>query len=49
MISLLKGWILRTQQGSVSEKHIDINLDEFTFKLIIEPQANEVSDFIIDY
>jgi len=30
--SLLKRWILGTLQGSVSEKHLDYYLDEFTFR-----------------
>lgn len=32
VVSLLKRWILGTHQGSVSEKHIDYYLDEFTFR-----------------
>jgi len=30
--SLLKRWLLGTHQGSVSEKHLDYYLDEFTFR-----------------
>ena len=30
--SLLKRWLLGTQQGAVSEKHLDYCLDEFTFR-----------------
>lgn len=30
--SLLKRWLLGTHQGSVSEKHIDYYLDEYTFR-----------------
>ena len=32
VVSLLKRWILGTHQGSVSKKHIDYYLDEFTFR-----------------
>lgn len=32
VISLLKRWILGTLQGSISKKHIDFYLDEFTFR-----------------
>jgi transposase-like protein len=31
--SLLKRWLLGTHQGSVSAKHLDYYLDEFTFRL----------------
>ena len=30
--ALLKRWILGTHQGSVSDKHLDYYLDEFTFR-----------------
>lgn len=30
--ALLKRWILGTHQGSISEKHLDYYLDEFTFR-----------------
>jgi len=30
--SLLKPWLLGTHQGSVSEKHLDYYLDEYTFR-----------------
>jgi transposase-like protein len=30
--SLLKRWLLGTHQGSVSEKHLDYYLDEYTFR-----------------
>ena len=30
--SLLKRWLLGTHQGSVSAKHLDYYLDEFTFR-----------------
>jgi len=30
--SLLKRWILGTHQGSVSKKHLDYYLDEYTFR-----------------
>ena len=30
--SLLKRWILGTHQGSISAKHIDYYLDEYTFR-----------------
>lgn len=32
VISLLKRWLLGTHQGSVSQKHLDYYLDEFTFR-----------------
>ena len=32
VVALLKRWILGTHQGSVSKKHIDYYLDEFTFR-----------------
>ena len=33
IFSLLKRWILGTHQGSVSLKHLDGYLEEFTFRL----------------
>jgi len=30
--SLMKRWLLGTHQGSVSPKHLDYYLDEFTFR-----------------
>ena len=30
--SLLKRWLLGTHQGSVSDKHLDYYLDEYTFR-----------------
>ena len=30
--SLLKRWLLGTHQGSVSSKHLDYFLDEYTFR-----------------
>lgn len=32
VISLLKRWLMGTHQGSVSHKHLDYYLDEFTFR-----------------
>ena len=32
VISLLKRWLLGTNQGAVSQKHLDYYLDEFTFR-----------------
>ena len=32
VISLLKRWLMGTHQGSVSHKHLDYHLDEFTFR-----------------
>jgi hypothetical protein len=32
VISLLKRWLLRANQGAVSQKHLDYYLDEFTFR-----------------
>ncbi len=32
LASLLKRWLLGTRQGAVSEKHLDYDLDEFTFR-----------------
>ena len=31
-ISLLKRWMLGTQQGAVSHEHLDYYLDEFVFR-----------------
>lgn len=46
VVSLLKRWILGTHQSSVSKKHADYYLDEFT--LTIEPQAT-VANCFTDY
>jgi hypothetical protein len=32
VISLLKRWLMGTHQGTVSHKHLDYYLDEFTFR-----------------
>ena len=32
VISLLKRWLLGTNQGAVSQKHLDCYFDEFTFR-----------------
>jgi hypothetical protein len=32
VISLLKRWLMGTQKGAVSHKHLDYYLDEFTFR-----------------
>ena len=32
VISLLKRWLMGTHQGAVSHKHLDYDLDEFTFR-----------------
>jgi len=32
VVSLLKRWLMGTHQGSVSDKHLDYYLDEFTFR-----------------
>ena len=33
VVSLLKRWLLGTNQGAVSNRHLDYYLDEFTFRL----------------
>ena len=43
--SLLKHWILGTQQGAISANHLDYYLDEFTFRFNRRNSQNPVKIF----